>query len=148
MFFKKKISEKIPQNLLKNDAPNPQIEKEKIEKTKKKIKKEKPVWDNKFTLIHVQFPIPIEKEGLKRKYKLNITYKDKEDKIRKKTIRFGKKNVHDFVDDHDEMKKRKIINKLGNTHNLFHQNFWRFHLLNGDGKTLKENYVDLLSKIN
>ncbi len=147
MFFKKKIPD-VKKIVLssKNDAVNHQNDNKTVDVIKpltKRIKKDKPVWDAKYTLIDVQFPIAIEKEGLKKKYKLNITFKDKENKIRKKTIRFGKKSVNDYIDDFDENKKKKIINKLGNTHNLFHPNFWRFHLLNGEAKTLKENFIDL-----
>jgi len=153
MFFKKK-----PISIIEKDVLNHQksslnktsttIEEKKIEKPTKKIKKIKPIWDSKHTLIDVQYPSELNKEKLKKKYKLHITYKDPENKIRKKTIRFGKKNSSDFIEDGDIVKRNKIMAKLGNTNNLFHQNFWRFHLLNGESKSLKENYINLISNIN
>ncbi len=153
MFFKKKpISSEnkdvlIHQKLSTNQNST-STEEKKVEKPIKKIKKIKPIWDSKHTLIDVQFPAELNKENMKKKYKLHITYKDPSNKIRKKTIRFGKKNTIDFIEDGDNTKKNKLMAKLGNTNNLFHQNFWRFHLLNGESKSLKENYINLISNLN
>lgn len=151
MFFKKKNAEKIPQNL------NEKVESSTADTSKtpinpsvtpaiKRIKKPKPVWDSKYKLIDVQYPQEINNPKFKKKYKLNITYKD-DDKIHKKTVRFGKKDDLDYVEGGDLTKKNRIASKLGNTHNMFHGNFWRLHLLNGENKSLKENYVNLISKI-
>jgi hypothetical protein len=114
----------------------------------KKIKKSKMSWDNKYELVNVQYPNEIHGDKFKKRFKLNLTFKDASNKIHKKTIRFGNKLTKEYIDDGDENRKKKISGKLGNTHNIFHANFWRLHLLNGDTKSLKENYMNLISKIN
>lgn len=152
MFFKNKKKDlesskpddKLPTNPIENvikDANNtPQV-------CVKKIKKPKPVWDNSFKLTAVQYPEELLNEKYKKKkYKINIAYKAG-DKLHKKTIRFGKRDDPDFVDGGDVSKKNRLSSKLGNTHNMFHGNFWRLHLLNGDSKTLKENYLNFIKKI-
>lgn len=150
MLFKKKTDQNPKLNEEKKDLQNPEnkvITNPQAVGASKKIKKPKPIWNNKYKLIDVQFPQPIENPKFKKKYKLNITFKNDEDKIRKKTIRFGKKDDPDFVDGADIVKKSRLSSKLGNTHNMFHGNFWRLHLLNGESKNLKENYLNLISKI-
>lgn len=113
-----------------------------------KIKKPKPQWDTRYNLIEVQYPKEITNDKFKKRYKVGLTYKNNENKIKSKTIRFGRKDVKEFVDDSDPNKKAKICGKLGNTHNLFHGNFWRLHLLNGPSNSMKENYMNLINKIN
>jgi hypothetical protein len=147
MFFKKKNAEPDhPKEIEKNEILDinkgvtsvlPQI---------KKIKKPKPVWDSRYKVIDVQYPQELGEGRFKKKYKLNLTYK-LDDKIHKKTIRFGKKDDQDFIDSGDITKKNRVANKLGNTHNMFHGNFWRLHLLNGETKSLRENYLNLISHI-
>lgn len=134
---------KIP---LKTEIPVTPI----IPQPEKKIKKLrlKPIWDSKNELIDVQYPQEIHNEKFKKRFKLNITYRDQNKKLHKKTIRFGNKTQKEFIDDGDNVKKNRISGKLGNTHNLFHANFWRLHLLNGDNKNLKDNYLNIISKIN
>lgn len=151
MLFKKKNNDQNPQNSI--EKKETQINEKPVTQPtsnisiSKKIKKPKPIWNNKYKLIDVQYPQPIDNPKFKKKYKLNITFKNEDDKIRKKTIRFGKKEDIDFVDNGDVARKNRISSKLGNTHNMFHGNFWRLHLLNGDSKNLKENYLNLISKI-
>jgi hypothetical protein len=147
MFFKKKNAEQNTQNLNeKSESTTAEAPKVPQISQTKRIKKPKPIWDNKYKLVDVQFPQEINNPKFKKKYKLNITYKD-DDKLHKKTIRFGKKDDVDYVEGGDLNKKNKISSKLGNTHNMFHGNFWRLHLLNGEAKSLKENYLNLISKI-
>lgn len=147
MFFKKKNAEQNTQNLNeKTETPSTDVPKTPQVSQTKRIKKPKPIWDNKYKLVDVQFPQEINNPKFKKKYKLNITYKD-DDKLHKKTIRFGKKDDVDYVEGGDVNKKNRVSSKLGNTHNMFHGNFWRLHLLNGEAKSLKENYLNLISKI-
>ncbi len=119
-----------------------------IQKSITKVKKFKPQWDTRYNLIEVQYPKEISNDKFKKRYKVSLTYKNNENKIKNKTIRFGRKDVKEFVDDSDPNKKNKICGKLGNTHNLFHGNFWRLHLLNGPSNSMKENYMNLINKIN
>jgi hypothetical protein len=119
-----------------------------ISNKSQKIKKPKPQWDTRYNLIEVQYPKEITNDKFKKRYKVGLTYKNNENKIKSKTIRFGRKDVKEFVDDSDPTKKNKICGKLGNTHNLFHGNFWRLHLLNGPSNSMKENYMNLINKIN
>lgn len=118
------------------------------QKSISKVKKFKPQWDTRYNLIEVQYPKEITNDKFKKRYKVSLTYKNNENKIKNKTIRFGRKDVKEFVDDSDPNKKNKICGKLGNTHNLFHGNFWRLHLLNGPSNSMKENYMNLINKIN
>jgi len=118
-----------------------------INQESKKIKKVKKNWDNSLKLLSVDFPKPIEGGKIKKRYKVNLTYKSSDGKIRKKTIRFGKVGTDEYVDNGDALKKQKISGKLGNTHNIFHTNFWRLHLLNGDSQNIGENYQNLISNI-
>jgi len=143
-FFKKK-TEIIKENATSTikSVQNP-IANAKLEKKKKP----KATWDSKFELLDVQYPKEISNAKFKKRYKLNLLYKDADQRQHRKTIRFGQKDVKEFVDDGDNTKKNRVAGKLGNTHNMLHGNFWRLHLLNGDGKNLKENYLSLLSKIN
>lgn len=148
MFFKKKNAELIPQK----EEEKPEIldlNKSKdvpLAPTIKKIKKPKPVWDSNHKIVDIQYPQELGEGRFKKKYKLNLTYK-LNDKIHKKTIRFGKKDDQDFIETGDVAKKNRLASKLGNTHNMFHGNFWRLHLLNGETKSLRENYLNLISHI-
>jgi hypothetical protein len=159
MLFKKKLTI-VDYKKKKEEKLNNKLEDEKVVEKEikpvntqlsdlsKKIKKTKKFWDNKYELINVQFPLEIQGDKFKKRYKLNLSYKDHTGKLHKKTIRFGNKMIKEFIDDGDDNKKKKISGKLGNTHNIFHGNFWRLHLLNGDSRNLKENYLNLVSKLN
>lgn len=137
---KNKKNEEIKQN--KNSTVNNNLNQE-----SKKIKKMKKNWDTSLKLLSVDFPKPIESGKIKKRYKVNLTYQSADGKIRKKTVRFGKIGTDEYVDSGDVAKKQKISGKLGNTHNIFHTNFWRLHLLNGDSQNIQENYQNLISNI-
>lgn len=139
---------KAPEKEIKQNIPQPSNIINPIQSTSIKIKKPKPQWDPRYNLIEVQYPKEISNEKFKKRYKIGLTYKNNENKIKSKTIRFGRKDVKEYVDDSDPSKKNKICGKLGNTHNLFHGNFWRLHLLNGPSNSMKENYMNLINKIN
>lgn len=140
-----KIEEKKTNNF---NNSNPITQTSLLNKNSTKIKKPKPQWDTRYNLIEVQYPKEIGNEKFKKRFKVSLTYKNNENKIKSKTVRFGRKDVKEFVDDSDPSKKNKICGKLGNTHNLFHGNFWRLHLLNGPSNSIKENYMNLINKIN
>ena len=141
-WFKKKENDKKEDELINSNNKTPGVEKS-IRK-----KKNKPIWDTQYELIDVQYPKEISNNKFKKRFKLNILYKDTSKKLRRKTVRFGLKDCKEYIDDGDLSKKHRVSGKLGNTHNMMHGNFWRLHLLNGDARTLKENYLSLLSKLN
>lgn len=112
----------------------------------KKIKKEK-IWKDTYKLQNITFPESIKaSERLKKKYKIHIQYLDENNVKHNKTIRFGKHGKEDYLDNKNENQKKKLTSKLCNTHNLFHENYWRLNLLNTTDD-LKSNYFNLLNKI-
>ncbi len=131
----------------KNDIQKEEIKEEKKEiEIKKKIKKNRPLWNDKFMLKKVSIPEKIpESAKIKKKYKVQITYNE-DGKNHNKTIRFGDIRVPDYIEDKDETKRNRIMSKLGNTHNVLHPNFWRLHLLNQNGD-IKTNWTNLISNI-
>ena len=122
------------------------LNKESIVKPKK-IKKIKEIWDGSYKIKSIGFPELINPEfKSNKKYKIHLDYYDKNKKLHRKTVRFGKKTDSDFLDHKVQTKKNKLCAKLGNTHNMFHGNYWRWHLLNGEG-TLKNNWMELIKDI-
>ena len=128
-------------NVTKNPTSSPTKENE-----KKRIKK-KLLWNSAYTIKNVSCPVALDSKSIKKRYKLNLEYADNNNKLRKKTIRFGKNGVQEFIDDQNDEKKNRLLSKLGNTHNPLHANFWRFHLLNGDSTDLKKNWMEIINKI-
>lgn len=138
------VSNNVESTNPKNTPPN-EIKKD-VEITKKKVKKNKVLWNEKFLLKKVSLPEKIpESAKIKKKYKIQLTYNEN-GKNHNKTIRFGDIRVPDYIEDKDETKRNKIMSKLGNTHNVLHPNFWRLHLLNQNGD-IKSNWTNLISNI-
>ncbi len=138
------VSNKVETTNPKN-IPN-EIKKDAEIAVKKKVKKNKVLWNEKFLLKKVSLPEKIpESAKIKKKYKIQLTYNEN-GKNHNKTIRFGDIRVPDYIEDKDETKRNKIMSKLGNTHNVLHPNFWRLHLLNQNGD-IKSNWTNLISNI-
>lgn len=138
------VSNKVETTNPKN-IPN-EIKKDAEIAAKKKVKKNKVLWNEKFLLKKVSLPEKIpESAKIKKKYKIQLTYNEN-GKNHNKTIRFGDIRVPDYIEDKDETKRNKIMSKLGNTHNVLHPNFWRLHLLNQNGD-IKSNWTNLISNI-
>lgn len=116
-------------------------------KVAKKIKKPRILWCDKFTLKKVSLPQKIEDNTkIKKKYKIQLSYNENGGKEHSKTIRFGDIRTPDYVDDRDEVKRNRVLAKLGNTHNVLHPNFWRLHLLN-QGDDIKGNWNTLITNL-
>ena len=114
--------------------------------SKKKKEKKKEIWDDENVIINLSMPQEIKSEGrIKRRFKIQLEYQDKNGKVHKKWIRFGKNGVQEFIDDENDERKNKLYSKLGNTHNILHPNFWRLHLLN-ETNDLKENWMKIINK--
>lgn len=145
MFEKKNFFKPVKNNLDQQKIENPSEEKK--EKATKKIKKDKIVWNDSFKITNVTYPENITpNEKLKRKYKIKLTYLDKNGEKHSKTIRFGKHGKEDYLDNKNEDSKKKITAKLSNTHNIFHPNYWRLNILN-TGDDLKKNWINLINKL-
>ncbi len=146
MFGKKNFEKKDVATTNKEIEKKP-IEEKTTEKIKK-IKKAKEIWDNStYKIKNIGFPEEIDsKWKSNKKYKIHLDYYDGNKKLHRKTIRFGKKTDSDYIDHKDRTKKNKLSAKLGNTHNLFHGNYWRWHILNGDGD-LKKNWMELINDL-
>lgn len=151
--LKNKIQQNLEKYLKKETTPpneknnNKPIEtNNQIQPIEKKIKKPKEIWKENYVIKNISYPEAIEEnQRMKKKYKIKLSF-EKDGKNHTKTIRFGKKNKYDYLDDLDEKKRDKLVGKLGNTHNPLHPNFWRYHLLN-TGDDLKKNYLNLINKL-
>ena len=74
----------------------------------------------------------------KRRFKVGITYLDKAGKTRQTTVRFGEIGRLEYVDDKDEAKRLATCNRLKNTGNPLHHNFWHANVLNHESGSVKE----------
>jgi len=84
--------------------------------------------------------------------RLTIAFKyilrnDKEHKLHKKSMNFGKEGNAHYVDHKDKDLKRKKLNRLTRTHDPFHPNFWKKHILNGPSTSIAQNYCQLITKL-
>lgn len=149
-----KVKEKVCVNLKnecgveKESKKIKKIEKKVVKEEEKKKKSKKLLWDNeKYKLLKIEPPVKLGEET-KKEYAVRITYCLKEDNKSKKnkTIRFGDKNRENYTCNKDEIKKLSYVNRLQNTQNIFHKNFWNLNLLYNKSSVL-ESYTDLLEKL-
>ncbi len=68
-------------------------------------------------------------------------------KIQKKVISFGLRAKEDFIDHKNLKLKSTLLRRLKNQDNIFHANYWRKNLLNGDSSSLKTNFIKLIDTL-
>ena len=81
---------------------------------------------------------------MKKRFFISFVYK-KDDQIHKKTVKFGKIGVLDYIDHKDKAIRDKVLSQMKNYYNPFKSNYWRFHLLN-QCPSMEEAYLKLLKE--
>lgn len=118
----------------------------------KKIHKDKHKWNEEFVLIKVEPPIKVpEKIGAKKskkRFSIRITYLDKNGAKHAKTVRFGDKNLKDFIDSNADLKLKMSRNSQLRhaVSDPFHKSFWRLNLLN-NRETIGESYNEVIKEL-
>jgi len=97
-------------------------------------------------MISVNPPVPIDHPILKKKYFITFVYKQN-DGIHKKTVKFGKKGVQDYVDHKNRERRDLDLARMKSYYNPFKGNYWRFYLLN-QCTTVQEAYTKYLNEKN
>lgn len=96
-----------------------------------------------FELVDVSYPEKITPSGrCKKRFQVQVKFKDETGKLRKKLVRFGKEGKKEFIDEHNE-KLRIRASKLKNSNNWLHGSFYDLFLLNN-----KDNLVDSFKLLN
>jgi hypothetical protein len=119
---------------------------------KKKIHKAKPKWNEEFVLIKVEPPVKTNEmiggRKSRKRFSVRITYLDRTGAKHAKSVRFGDRNLKDFIDSNGDLKLRLSRNtQLSHAaSDPFHKSFWRLNLLNNK-PTLAESYNDLIKEL-
>ena len=99
-------------------------------------------------IISVNIPNALPRtERNRRKMAIHIIYLDTQGKKRATTVRFGDHDKTDYYEHKDETKRLDYVNRLKNTADPFHPNFWIANLLNGKSTNLSENYNSIVSSL-
>jgi hypothetical protein len=115
----------------------------------KKKRKSKSEINNSWTRAHKFFCIdpPTVCANGKYKYQVVFKYTDPNDgKVKKKTIRFGRKDKEYLVDHQDDQKNKKMLSNMKAYYCPFHKNFWVVHLLCQD-ISINKAYTKLLNGV-
>lgn len=89
----------------------------------------------------------MEDEKSKKKYFVNVRWREKDGRKRTKVIRFGEKGKKDYVDSKDVAQRMSVLSRLKNTDNPFNKNFYRAHLLNSDELDIKKAWLNMNAQL-
>jgi hypothetical protein len=124
---------------------------EKVPILTKKIKKDKSIFDSKNVkkILKIHYP-ENSSEHYKKLYKIVIVYKDKTDKKREKTLFFGDRARIgcEFIHHGNNVVRDKYLETLKDTENIWDKNFMNKVLLNGEEKSLIDNWNKLKENYN
>lgn len=121
-----------------SDAHKEKIASEAKKNYKRKSKMEKfAMWNKDCYFVSIDPPIPLPEESRTR-YKIGFKYYCSiENKMKRKTIFFGKKDTQYFIDHKDENKNRLWLSKQRGYYTPFHKNFWINYLLCSETNIVK-----------
>jgi hypothetical protein len=108
-------------------------------------KRDKKKWNSCFKLVKIEAPHQITLAGRKR-FSVKIYYLDESSKKKSKTVRFGDKNVQEYIDNKDLLKKKSVVSRLQNINDPFNKSFWRLNLLNNK-ESLLDSYTDMIKQL-
>ncbi len=122
------------QNTENKKTPNEHVEEEQNtpndKKYKRKSKMEKyKLWNKDCYFISIDPPVKLPDES-KTRYKICFKYFSSPDnKVKRKTVCFGKKNIEYLVDHCDDDRNKMWLSKQRGYYTPFHKNFWINYLL-------------------
>ncbi len=113
---------------------------------KRKSKRElNELWTKDYKFISID-PPQENTQGIYR-YSISFKFKDPTDgKIKKKSIKFGKKDVKYLIDHKNDVENRRFLNKQKGYYSPFNKNFWCVSLLCSD-VSIQKAYTKLLSTV-
>lgn len=138
--------QKKPEKEIEKKAPqkNHLFKKKQEEEKKKKTKYDKFRAWGESRLVYIEFPERLENNPSAR-FKVGFKFKDSNDgKLKRKTVKFGKKGFEYLIDHQDTERNKKWLNKQRGFYTPFHKNFWIVNLLCSE-KTLQQAYNRCLS---
>lgn len=160
--IEEKINKKSPEelkamrinNLKKHRPSNTSVEKpkqeHKLEKLSIKKRKTKSEINNSWTRDHklVSIDPPVEnKSNPNIRYSVSFKFFSPDDnKVKKRTIKFGEAKKEYFIHHQDETKNKKMMSNFKAYYSPFHKNFWVLSLLCSEN-TLNKAYTKLLENI-
>lgn len=113
---------------------------------KRKTKRElNELWTKDYKFVSIDPPLE-NNEGIHR-YSVTFKYRDPTDgKTKKKSIKFGKKDVKYLIDHKNDVENRRFLNKQKGYYSPFNKNFWCVSLLCSD-VSIQKAYTKLLSTV-
>jgi hypothetical protein len=129
--------------------PRSELEKEdkkdKILSLSKKIKKFNPDI-SKYELKYIGYPMKLETTPrCKKRYMVEVRYKDQNGKMRKKHVRFGKEGREEFIDHKNPARRMSVVNRISEDSNYLSSNFYKLFLLNSQHNNISDAYKDLVN---
>lgn len=133
---------KEPKKLL--DSGEEQKETSALNPKSKKIQKFKREDYKEAKLLDIGRPyVPKKGSRSKKRYAVDVKFTDtRTGKDRTKQVQFGKEGKDEFIDHHDDKKRRRSIVGLSQDDNPLHPNFYKLYLLNYKD-TIEESYDEL-----
>ena len=84
-------------------------------------KKQKPEWDESYTMISLNPPVPFSHPKMQKRFFITFVYK-KDGAIHKKTVKFGKKDQAEFIDHKNKDERDRLLKTMKAYHNPFKSN--------------------------
>lgn len=110
----------------------------------KKIKKAAKVYKKSVQIVDLGTVKALERSSNnRRKFKIPLKYVGEDEKTHGATIKFGDHERVDFFQDKNEARRLGYVNRIGNTDNPLHQNFWNARLLNHHSGNLKFAFEEI-----
>ena len=109
-------------------------------------KKPKPEWDESYTMLSLNPPVPFSHPKMNKRFFITFVYR-KAGLVHKKTVKFGKIGQNEFIDHKNKEEREKLLKSMKSYHNPFKANHWRFYLLN-QCTDMKEAYMKYITEKN
>jgi len=146
-FIKSILNKTLPNQAVSSDATKsvPTIDKKSKKIAKKKSKKYSTP-DENYKIISISFPEDLANKKGNKRFKVTVHWKSG-DKGGRRDIKFGDKDVQEFIDHGDTTKRDNAVRRMTGYDTPFKPGYYRLHLLNSNQRDLKAAYQQLIKNV-